>query len=415
MLQFFRSFRTNNISGIGANVLHQFKQHKCSHQAASLAFNTLLCLVPLSAVALFLLKTFGVVENENSPLIAALNNFLPRYRADEIVSGISEFTNRNLTGLGIGGFLLFFVISLILFMSIEDHFNYIWGSRRRLPLVQAFQKYLVFFMLLLVGPLVIWFIFSAITNGFFAHFFPWISVYCLFFLMYVALPNTAVNWKAALIGTFLAGTLFQIARIVFANYFELVWQNYSEIYGTFAMLVILAIWIYVTWMVILLGVVVTNSLQQYGGTKNSFGTQSNEFSDYINATGVITLFLIAASHFHKGKGACLAADVAATAKVSESLVQKVFERFKTAKLIYEVQGDTKGYIPARSLDAITLDSLVTSVDEELVRHFSGVLQTLPELVQTYDELQGTQAETLKKITVSSLLENVNSNNISQDM
>lgn len=402
MLHLFRSLPTNILS-ISENVLHQFRQHKCPHQAASLAFNTLLCLVPLSAVALFLLKTFGVVENENSPLIAALNNFLPRYGAAEIVTGISEFTNRNLTELGVGGFLLFLIISLILFMSIEDHFNYIWGSRKRLPLVQAFQKYLVFYMLLLIGPLVIWFLFSAITNGFFAHLFPWISVFCLFFLMYVALPNTTVNWKAALIGAFLAGTLFQVARIVFAYYFEVVWQNYSEIYGTLAMLIILAIWIYATWIIILLGVEVTNSIQQSMDLKKPFGKLPNEKNGYISAPGIITLFLIVASHFHSGKGACSAADVAATAKVSESLVQRIFDHFKNANLIYEVQGDTKGYLPARSLSEITLDSLVTSVDKELMLHFTDTLQASPELVQMFQELQGIQADRLKKITVSSIL------------
>ncbi len=403
MLHLFRSLPTNVLS-ISENVWHQFRQHKCPHQAASLAFNTLLCLVPLSAVALFLLKTFGVVENENSPLIAALNNFLPRYGASEIVTGISEFTNRNLTGLGVGGFLLFLIISIILFMSIEDHFNHIWGSRRRLPLVQAFQKYLVFCMLLLIGPLVIWLVFSAIANGLIAHLFPWISVYCLFFLMYVALPNTTVNWKAGLIGAFLAGTLFQIARIVFAYYFQLVWKNYSEIYGTLAMLIILAIWIYVTWIITLLGVEVTNSIQQSMHLKKPFGKLPNEKNGYINAPGIITLFLIVASHFHSGRGACSAADVAATAKVPESLVQRIFDHFKNANLIYEVQGDTKGYLPACSLSEITLDSLVASVDKELMLHFTDTFQVSPELVQMFQELQGIQAERLKKITVSSILD-----------
>ncbi len=403
MLHLFQSFPTN-ILRISENVLHQFRQHKCPHQAASLAFNTLLCLVPLSAVALFLLKTFGVVENENSPLIAALNNFLPRYGADEIVTGVSEFTNRNLASLGVGGFLLFLVISIILFMSIEDHFNHIWGSRRRLPLVQAFQKYLVFCMLLLIGPLLIWAVFSVIANGLIAHLFPWISVYCLFFLMYVALPNTTVNWKAALIGAFLAGTLFQVARTVFAYYFELVWQNYTEIYGTLAMLTILAIWIYATWIIILLGVEGTNSIQQSMDLKKPFGKLPHEKNDYINAQGIITLFLIVASHFHSGKGACSAADVAATAKVSESLVQGVFERFKDANLIYEVQGDTKGYLPARSLDTITLDSLIVSVDEDMTLHFTDTLQASPELVQMFQELRGIQSEMLKKTTVSAILD-----------
>ena len=236
MKHLFQSL-SNNFRDISQTVFRQFKRHKCLHQASSLTFTTLLSLVPLSAVALFLLNTFGVVENENSPVIAFLNNFLPRYKAEEIVTGITEFTNRNLTGLGVGGFLFFLLISIILFMSIEDHFNHIWGGRR-LPFVRAIQKYLVFCMLLLIGPLVIWLLFSAGSNSIFVYLFPWISVYCLFVLMYVALPNTTVYWKAALIGAVLAGSLFQIARIVFTNYFELVWTNYSEIYGTLAMLFI---------------------------------------------------------------------------------------------------------------------------------------------------------------------------------
>ncbi len=402
MLHLLRSLQTD-VLGIGRNVFHQFRMHKCAHQAASLAFTTVLSLVPLSAVALFLLKTFGVVENEKSPLIANLNNFLPQYRADEIVTGITEFTNRNLAGLGIGGFLLFLFISIILFMSIETHFNHIWGSRRRLPLVQAFQKYLVFCMLLLIGPLIIWFVFSTVASGLIAQLFPWVSVFCLFFLMYIALPNTTVNWKAALSAAFLAGSLFQIARIVFANYFELVWQNYTAIYGTLAMIIILAIWIYATWLVVLFGVEITNAIQRYVDPGHPLGTQINESQNYINATGVITLYLILARHFNEGKGACSIADVAVTAKVSESLVQDVFERFKIAKLIYEVEDETKGYIPAQPLDTIALDTLVAAVDWDLENHLSVAVAGSSELSKVYQELQEAETDRLRDVTVRSIL------------
>ena len=404
MLRLLRSLQVD-VLGIGRNVFHQFKMHKCSHQAASLAFTTVLSLVPLSAVTLFLLKTFGVVENEKSPLIDTLNNFLPQYRADEIVTGITEFTNRNLTGLGIGGFLLFLFISIILFMSIETHFNHIWGSRSRLPLVRAFQKYLVFCMLLLIGPIIIWFVFSTVASGLIAHLFPWVSVFCLFFLMYIALPNTTVNWKAALSAAVLAGSLFQVARIVFANYFELVWQNYTAIYGTLAMIIILAIWIYATWLVILLGVEITNAIQRYVDPGHPLGTQIIDSPNYIiNATGIITLYLLLAKHFNEGKGACSTADVAVTAKVSESLVQDVFERFNNAKLIYEVEDETKRYIPARPLDTITLDMLVASVDRDLVHQHLKAVAGSPMLRRLYQELQEAETERLRDVTVRSVLE-----------
>lgn len=403
MYHTFRSFFTY-VLGISANILSQFKQDKCLHQAASLAFNSLLSFIPLSAVALFLLKTFGIVENKDSPLIAALNDFFPHYGAEKIVAGISGFATRNLTSLGVGGFLLFLVVSVILFMSIEEHFNAIWGSRQRLPFIKAFQKYSVLCMLLLVGPLAIFFIFSTVDNRLLANFFPWFLIYCLFFFMYTALPNTSVNWKAALSGAIIAGTLFQIARIVFSYYFELVYNNYSEIYGTLVFLVLLAIWIYATWIVILLGVEVTHVTQYSDNQSGVYGKPINENSEYINVQGIIILFFIAATHFHEGKGACLASDIAATAGVPETIVQRVFKRFKSLELIYEVEGDTKGYLPACSLSQISLYSIVEVVDEELTEYFSKILPTSQRLREIFSELQHIQSETLKEITVSSLFE-----------
>jgi len=395
--------RFTYISRISVNVLRQFNQHRCIQQAASLSFNTLLCFVPLSAVALFLLKTFGIVENDQSALIAALDNFLPNYGADEIVSGISQFANRNLTGLGAGGFLLFLLMSLMLFMSIEEHFNDIWGSRRRLALMQAVQKYSIFYAFLLLGPLLIWIVFSTVSFSVYAYIFPWILVYCLFFFMYIAFPNTFVKRSAALIGACVAGTLFQIARIGFSHYFAFVWENYSEVYGTLALLIILALWISATWVVILLGAEVTNSIQYSMGQTGLPGKLLDENKDYINSLGAITLFFTVAAHFHKGKGACSASDTAGITGVPQLLVSKIFEKFKAAGLIYEVEGDTKGYLPSRSLDTITLDSIITAVEMDMDAHFIATLSDMPALTELLRDFQQTRAEILKDAPVSSFL------------
>ena len=399
---YFRGARVS-VLRFGVNVWHQFMGHKCLQQASSLAFNTLLCLVPLSAVALFLLKTFGVVEDGNSPLIAMLrDNFLPRYSAEEIVSELSGFANRNLGGLSVGGFLLFLLVSTMLFMSVEQHFNDIWGARRRLPVVQAFQKYAVFYTLLSVGPLLIWLFFSTATNWVFAHVFPWVLVYCLFFLMYIAMPNTFVKWSAALLGTFVAGTLFQIARIAFGRYLELLWQNYSDIYGALAMLITFAIWIYVTWVVILLGAEVSNSVQHFRQQDVADKRFRYAFDGYLNASGVIALFLIVAERFAKGEGACLAEEVVVSSGVSAEVVHQSFERFKAAGLIYEVEGDTDGYLPARALEDITLATLVDAVEGEMTMHFAQGLSS-ESGAGVLETLQASQRERLDKITVASLV------------
>ena len=399
---YFRDARVSALR-LGVNVWHQFMAHKCLQQASSLAFNTLLCLVPLSAVALFLLKTFGVVEDGNSPLIAVLrDNFLPRYSAEEIVSELSGFANRNLGGLSVGGFLLFLLVSTMLFMSVEQHFNDIWGARRRLPVVQAFQKYTVFYTLLSVGPLLIWLFFSTATNWVFGHVFPWVLVYCLFFLMYIAMPNTFVKWSAALLGTLVAGTFFQIARIAFGRYLELLWQNYSDIYGAMAMLITFAIWTYVAWVVILLGAEVSNSVQHFRQQDTESGQFRYAANGYLNASGVITLFLIVAERFAKGEGACLAEEIVARSGVSEEVVHQSFERFKAAGLIYEIEGDTNGYLPARALESITVATLVEAVEGEMTTHF---VRGMPSEsgARVLGRLQESQRECLDQVTVASLL------------
>ena len=399
---YFRGARVP-VLRLGVNVWHQFMEHKCLQQASSLAFNTLLCLVPLSAVALFLLKTFGLVEDDNSPLIAMIrDNFLPRYSAEEIVSELSGFANRNLGGLSVGGFLLFLLVSTMLFMSVEQHFNDIWGTRRRLPVVQAFQKYAVFYTLLSVGPLLIWLFFSTATNWVFAHVFPWVLVYCLFFLMYIAMPNTFVKWDAALLGTFVAGTLFQIARIAFGRYLELLWQNYSDIYGALAMLITFAIWTYVAWVVILLGAEVSNSVQHFRQHDVAGGLFRYETHGSLSVSGIITVFLIVAEHFAKGHGACLVEEVAARSGVSAEVVHQSFERFKAAGLIYEVEGDTDGYLPARALEDITLATLVDAVEGEMVARFAQGISS-ESGTRVLIALQQSQREHLEKVTVASLL------------
>ena len=385
------------VARLGANIWRQFREHNCMQQASALAFNTMLCLVPLSAVALFLLKTFGAVEDGNSPLIAALDNFLPRYGAEEIVSELSGFANRNLGGLGVGGFLVFLLVSTMLFMSVEQHINDIWGARRRLPIMRAFQKYAVFYTLLTVGPLLIFLFFSTAKNWVFAHVFPWMLIYCLFLLMYIAMPNTTVKWRAALLGTFVAGTLFQIARLAFGRYFELVWKNYSNIYGALAMLIILAIWTYATWVIILLGAEVSYTFQHLERGKLRRGSNS-----YLNSAGVIALFLVVADRFAKGAGACTTEQVAACAGVSEEVVQASFERFKAAGLIYEIQGDTDGHLPARALAEIGLDEIVAAVEGEMTVHFVEGLSSEAG-ARVLDRLAASQRECLADITVASLL------------
>ena len=388
---------------LSAQVWRQFIDHKCVQQASSLAFNTLVCLVPLSAFILFLLKMLGVVENEG---IVFMDNFLPGNQASEIASKVSEFANRNLGSLGVGGFLLLLLTSAALFNSLEKVFNDIWGTRRQLSF---FQKYAVFYTILTIGSLLIlvWIsTFLAARKGIFANLLPWVLVYCIFLFVYLALPNTVVRWKAALTGAAIAGTLFQIARIAFTNYLGVMGRNYNEIYGVLAFPLILAIWIYIVWVIVLLGTEITNIVQNLTNNRSRgvarfvVPTGADERIVFVNAVFAIELFLTVAQHFYQGNGAYSKSEMMLKYGLSQDLVDRIFKRFEDAKLVYEVEGQIDGYVPARALSTITLEQVVGVFENNLDQVADGFSDVVDEL---FNQLCAAHDEIFRNRSIEELI------------
>ncbi len=357
-------FYINFVIRLAVQVWRQLIHHKCLQQASSLAFTTLICLVPLSAVALFLLQKLGVIEDF---VVYICNNFLPGYQADEIASGISGFAKEAQGSLGAGGLLLLLLISTALFSSVEKIFNDIWDTRRRLSF---FQKYAVFYTITTVGTLLMWFSISVSTNWLFKYLLPWLFMYAALLLIYNALPNTVVQWKSALVGALIAGTFFQNARVIFGYYLaNIVGKNYSMIYGGALAIPILAVWIYIVWVIILLGAEITHAVQHL---KHSRFRQIGEglitpnVNDdkivFMNSILVIRLFLTVAEHFYKGEGAYPKSQIILKYGLSGDLMNRIFTQFREEGLIYEVEGNTNGYIPARALSDITLDQVISAFE-----------------------------------------------------
>ena len=208
----------------------QLKAHKCLQEASSLAFHTLMSLIPLSAVGLLLLKTLGVLESEESKLIQYIRDyFLPNHQAFDIASNLSEFATRNQERLTVAGFLFLLFILMALFNGVESIFNDIWKVQRP---TNYLRRFATFYTILTVSPLLLWLSISASTNWLFVYLLPWLIVFAFFSLMYIALPNTYVDWKPALIGSLTAGTLFQTARFIFSHYLGLGFDDrHTQIYG----------------------------------------------------------------------------------------------------------------------------------------------------------------------------------------
>lgn len=237
-------------------------------RAMSLVYTTLLSIVPLLAVSFSVLKGFGV-HNKIEPV---LFNFLAPLGPNgaEITAQVIGFVENVKVGvLGSVGFALLIYTVVALLQKIEAAFNFVWQVDRLRSLSQRFSNYL---SVILVGPVLI---FSAvgltasIMNTGIAQqllaiepfgtllvatgkLVPYILVCLAFTLIYIFIPNTRVEPGAAMIGGLIAGVLWETTGWGFAEFIASS-SRYAAIYSSFAILILLLIWLYLSWLILLVG------------------------------------------------------------------------------------------------------------------------------------------------------------------
>ena len=241
-----------------------------------LVYTTLLTLVPFLALGFSLLKAFGV-HNLIEPILA--NVLAPlgggAQELTELIIGFVENVKVGILGTIGLALLLFAAISLI--QKVENGFNFIWQVQRSRTLVRRISDY---FSVLTIAPLVMAVVVgltatvmsnrlvqylveieplgSLILVG--AGILPYILTCLGFAFLYFFIPNTRVRPLPALIGGLMAGLTWQSASWVFASFASNL-GSYSAVYSGFAILIFLLIWLYVCWMVLLMGCHVAFLLQ----------------------------------------------------------------------------------------------------------------------------------------------------------
>ena len=233
--------------------------------AASLTFTTVLAVVPLFAVILSLFTAFPIFQDFQLALEDFLtNNLMPAAMADNIMSYLNTFAQqaRRMTSVG-AAFLI--ITSILLMKTIDEALNNIWKVRQQRPLS---KRILVYWALLSIGPLMLgaslW-ASTYITRGqigliaefgllqnILATLLPLLMSIIGFTLLYYTVPNRTVHWRDALIGGLTAAVVLELMKTGFAYYIS-TFPSYTLIYGTFAAIPLFLLWIYLSWLVVLLG------------------------------------------------------------------------------------------------------------------------------------------------------------------
>ena len=255
-------------------VAARFDEDRALRTASSLTFTTLLSLVPIITVALTLMSAFPVFQGLAAVIQAwVFNNMVPE-SADIIEKYADQFVD-NAAKLTAVGIVFLAVTSIMLLMTIDSAFNGIWRVRRPRPML---QRVLIYWALLTVGPLLIggslslssW-LMSA-SAGWTQH-IPYANVALIkssaigltcaaFALLYYAMPNRPVRVWDALAGGVLAGLIFELTKQGFGFYIT-AFPTYKLVYGAFAAVPVFLMWLYISWLVVLLGAVVVAALPEW--------------------------------------------------------------------------------------------------------------------------------------------------------
>ncbi|HKK16271.1 MAG TPA: YihY family inner membrane protein [Gammaproteobacteria bacterium] len=256
-------------------VLAQFSAHRGFQSASSLAYTTLLSVVPLVGV---IFSFFG-----NLPLFREISDTLQEFIFGNFVPAFGNTIREylinfsvNASKLTITGIVLLVVIALMMMATIETAINHIWNvfSRRN-----ALARFLIYWTILSLGPLLVGIgMYStsyllalpllstadttlALKQILFT-FMPFFTSTIAFTLMYILIPNCRVLIRYALAGAVFAALLFELAKFGFGTYVRAV-PTYQMIYGAIASIPMFLIWIYLSWVIILLGAQVAYCLSVF--------------------------------------------------------------------------------------------------------------------------------------------------------
>lgn len=345
-----------------------------SLHAMSLVYTTLLSLVPLLAVSFSVLKAFDV-HNQIRPLLLTLLAPLGAQGVEIADQVIGFVENMKVGVLGAVGLSLLFYTVVSLIQKIESAFNYAWRVEHPRPLTQRFSQYL---SVLLVGPILVFsavaltgaLLSSTLANsllsmqplgmlvGLLGKLVPYVLVIAAFTFIYVLIPNAKVRFGSALLGATVAGLIWQTGGWAFGSFIASS-TRYTAIYASFAIVILFMIWLYLSWLILLLGASIAFYYQH-----PEFQSGSRE-PRHLSACAkerlaLWSMVLIGRAHA-QGAAAWTTQRLAQQVCMPASNIEQLLDALERGGLLVHTADDPPRYLPARALEAITIKSLLDCV------------------------------------------------------
>ena len=252
-------------------LLNRIKHDRINVSAGYLAYISVISIVPLLTVLLSVLSSISAFSQVGATIQDfVIANFVPAAGA-EVSSALHEFI-ANTAQMTVVGSGILFIAAIALIANIDKSLNFIWRVKRKRRAVFSFSMY---WMVLTLGPILVGasiaitsyvaslrIIDSDTLNGAYNLILRWLPFLLSLFTfvgLYILVPNLKVRIRHALVGALVAALLFELSKKLFTLYITH-FPSYQLIYGALAAIPILFIWIYLSWLIVLLGAEVTAAL-----------------------------------------------------------------------------------------------------------------------------------------------------------
>lgn len=353
--------------------------------ASALTFNTTLAVVPVLAIIFAIARGFGFDNLIERRLRVALDSLGP-----EITETVLDFVDRYLQHtksgvfLGVGIIILFYTL-VNLTLNIETAFNTVWQVTNTRNIYRRITDYISVFLLLPIlmiltnGLNVVMMTLESWLEMYFSmgstfHVFvvmlPFFISSMVFVLLYKLMPNTHVRWTACVGPGIIAGLLFQALEYFYIHY-QIKLSSYNAIYGSFAAIPLLLIFLQFTWYICLIGCQISYAnqmVQEYAFERSTRG-MSRRFRD--------TLSLLLVSHISKGFAngdrPMSQHALSRATRLPETLVKVLLEELVSVGVLaitHNNSGTEMLYIPAIDIHRLTVRMVVSRLDSRGTEDFS---------------------------------------------
>ena len=269
-----------------------FTTKRVMAKASALTYSTLLAIVPILAVVFAIGRGFGYnkyIEVWFRDILASQPQ-----AAEIIIEWVNSYLVHTKSGVFLGIGLVFMLYTVLMLVNnIEETFNEIWLVSSSRSIYRSFTNYLAAFFLLPIfivvttgASIVITTVVSSMPDvlmlgsvvRWLIDFSPYVLMSLLFFGLYVAMPNTHVDWRCAVVPGIIAGVGMQWLQLFYVH--SQIWvTGYNAIYGSFAALPLFMLWVQISWTICLFGAELTHTNQTLN--RLGFNPESPDAHPYV--------------------------------------------------------------------------------------------------------------------------------------